>query len=76
MKSTLLPQKLKQNILQAFQELPYKVLWKFEEESMPGKPDNVEIRKWLPQQDILGILKYQKHTKSFREYLISMRILF
>lgn len=34
--------------------LPYKILWKFEHENMPEKPENVMISKWLPQQDILG----------------------
>lgn len=37
-----------------FSELPYKVLWKFEADHMEGKPDNVKISKWLPQQDLLG----------------------
>lgn len=40
--------------MNAFSELPYKVLWKFEAEEMEGKPDNVKISKWLPQQDVLG----------------------
>lgn len=34
--------------------LPYKVLLKFEDDSMSDKPDNVKISKWLPQQDVLG----------------------
>lgn len=33
--------------------MPYKVLWKFEDDQMEGKPENVKINKWLPQQDIL-----------------------
>ncbi|XP_044755200.1 uncharacterized protein LOC123314144 [Coccinella septempunctata] len=32
---------------------PIRVLWKFANETLPGKPKNVEIRKWLPQQDVL-----------------------
>ncbi|KAK5640042.1 hypothetical protein RI129_010853 [Pyrocoelia pectoralis] len=40
-------------ILETFAELPYKVLWKFESENLPNKPENVLISKWLPQQDIL-----------------------
>lgn len=38
----------------AFASLPQRVLWKWENDTMPGKPDNVEIRKWLPQFDILS----------------------
>lgn len=40
--------------MNTFSELPYKILWKFEAEEMEGKPDNVKISKWLPQQDVLG----------------------
>lgn len=41
-------------IMEAFFELPYKVLWKFENDTLENKPANVKIGKWLPQQDILG----------------------
>ncbi|KAI7815524.1 UDP-glucuronosyltransferase [Rhyzopertha dominica] len=41
-------------IMEVFGELPYKVLWKFEEDTLPNKPSNVKISKWLPQQDLLG----------------------
>ncbi|XP_049841377.1 UDP-glucosyltransferase 2-like [Schistocerca gregaria] len=40
--------------LEAFAELPYKVLWKFEAEDLPGKPANVKIMKWIPQNDVLA----------------------
>lgn len=43
----------KQLFLDVFSRLPVKVLWKYEEE-LPGQPPNVFIRKWFPQQDILG----------------------
>lgn len=39
-------------ILQALSELPYKTLWKFENETLEV-PDNVLIKRWLPQQDVL-----------------------
>lgn len=41
-------------ILEVFSELPYKILWKFENDELEGKPANVKISKWLPQQDLLG----------------------
>ncbi|XP_050312697.1 UDP-glycosyltransferase UGT5-like isoform X2 [Anthonomus grandis grandis] len=53
-KSVNIPQRIRGLLMEAFAELPYKVLWKFEKEELPGKPDNVVIRKWLPQQDILA----------------------
>lgn len=40
--------------MEVFSELPYKVLWKFEDEDLPNKPENIKIRKWIPQQDVLG----------------------
>jgi glucuronosyltransferase len=42
--------------LQAFSELPQRVLWKWEADTMPGQPENVKIAKWLPQFDILSKL--------------------
>lgn len=47
------PAKL-ETIKQALGELPFNVLWKFEDDELPGKPSNVKISKWFPQQDILG----------------------
>ncbi|EFA01500.1 Ecdysteroid UDP-glucosyltransferase-like Protein [Tribolium castaneum] len=52
-KSKFLPKEQFGKFMSAFSELPYKVLWKFEKEDMENKPDNVEIQKWLPQQDLL-----------------------
>lgn len=40
-------------ILKALAKFPQRVLWKWENESMPDKPDNVFIKKWMPQRDIL-----------------------
>ncbi|GLH09941.1 UDP-glucuronosyltransferase [Gryllus bimaculatus] len=51
----LTPEKRKV-LMDAFAELPQKVLWKFEADSLPGQPKNVKISKWLPQSDILGLL--------------------
>ncbi|KAK7865277.1 hypothetical protein R5R35_012574 [Gryllus longicercus] len=40
-------------ILEAFAELPQRVLWKFESD-LPDAPKNVKISKWLPQNDVLA----------------------
>ncbi|KAL3288275.1 hypothetical protein HHI36_002723 [Cryptolaemus montrouzieri] len=45
---------IKKTILQALGELPYTVLCKWESEDFPGKPNNVVLRKWFPQQSILA----------------------
>ncbi|XP_030764390.1 UDP-glucuronosyltransferase 2C1-like isoform X1 [Sitophilus oryzae] len=53
LKSKLMSEERKKMILNVLGRLKQKVIWKFEEE-LPGKPDNVLIKKWLPQQDILA----------------------
>lgn len=53
-KSNLLSKHTLTILLETFAELPYTILWKFEEENLPGKPNNVFTSKWFPQQDILS----------------------
>ncbi|VVC43587.1 Hypothetical protein CINCED_3A013384 [Cinara cedri] len=48
-----LPNHMKTVIIEALAQLPQRVLLKYEDE-MENKPDNVMIRKWLPQRDILA----------------------
>lgn len=43
--------------LKAFAKLKQRVLWKWEKDSLSGKPQNVKTGKWLPQTDILGKLQ-------------------
>lgn len=38
----------------AFSRLKQKVLWKYENETLPGNPDNVKIGSWIPQRDIIA----------------------
>lgn len=40
--------------LQAFSELPQRILWKWEGSTLPGQPKNIKTAKWLPQVDVLG----------------------
>lgn len=40
--------------IETFRLLKQKVLWKFENETIPNMPSNVMIRKWLPQNDVLA----------------------
>ncbi|XP_046665679.1 UDP-glucosyltransferase 2-like [Homalodisca vitripennis] len=55
-KTTQMPEIMRVLMVKAFSELPYQVLWKYEDEgdSMPDLPDNVRLSRWLPQQDLLG----------------------
>lgn len=41
-------------ILKAFSKRKEKILWKWNQDTLPGKPENVYLGKWFPQQDILG----------------------
>jgi glucuronosyltransferase len=43
-----------QMFLNTFKGRKEKVLWKWETETMDGKPDNVMLSKWLPQQEVLA----------------------
>ncbi|XP_017087039.3 UDP-glucosyltransferase 2-like [Drosophila bipectinata] len=47
------PEKLKV-FLDVFGSLKQRVLWKFEDESLPNLPANVMVQKWMPQADILA----------------------
>ncbi|CAK1587786.1 unnamed protein product [Parnassius mnemosyne] len=51
--SAALPEKTKHDLLKVLGELPYTVLWKFEEK-LDGLPKNVHIRSWMPQASILA----------------------
>ncbi|XP_076042879.1 UDP-glycosyltransferase UGT5-like [Oratosquilla oratoria] len=52
-KGEFLPTKYRNIMIEAFTKMKERVIWKFEKE-LEGLPDNVIIRKWLPQQDILA----------------------
>lgn len=54
-----------------FRKLKQRVIWKFEDESIPDLPDNVLIRKWLPQTDILAhpnIVLFISHGGMFSNF--------
>ena len=48
-----LPDDKRDDFLQAFSELPQHVLWKWEADTLPGKPKNFWTEKQCPQNDIL-----------------------
>merc|ERR1719259_1155527 len=43
----------KKALLGAFAQLPYKILWKYEDTFL-DLPKNVLVKKWMPQQDVLA----------------------
>lgn len=55
LKSTNLPVDKKVAILNAFRQLPYNILWKWENDSLHENLGNVLAKTWFPQQDVLGL---------------------
>ncbi|KAB0791703.1 hypothetical protein PPYR_03503 [Photinus pyralis] len=53
-KSDDLSETTRNAILAAFAELPYTILWKFDSDHLPNKPDNVHVQKWFPQLSVLS----------------------
>ncbi|ETN65288.1 UDP-glucuronosyltransferase 2C1 [Anopheles darlingi] len=51
--SSMPPEKL-DAILSTFRKLKQRIIWKWDSQDMPNKPDNVLLRDWLPQDDILA----------------------
>ncbi|KAF7264748.1 hypothetical protein GWI33_022483 [Rhynchophorus ferrugineus] len=52
-KGETLTEEKKKAFTGAFSRLSQRVLWKWENETMMNKPNNVMIQKWMPQYDIL-----------------------
>lgn len=52
-RANTLPVDKREGLLNAFRSFKQKVLWKWENETLPNQPANVHIQKWLPQRDIL-----------------------
>ena len=48
------PVEKREAFVEAFGKLKQKVLWKYENETLPGNPGNIMIGSWLPQRDILA----------------------
>ncbi|PSN47108.1 UDP-glucuronosyltransferase 2C1 [Blattella germanica] len=54
LRSSALPDSKRNALLGAFSKIKQNVLWKWENDSLPGQPKNVKLSKWFPQSDILG----------------------
>ncbi|XP_059478099.1 UDP-glycosyltransferase UGT5-like [Neocloeon triangulifer] len=54
LKCSEMPPVFKNAFLEAFEELDQNVIWVYDGETLPGKPENVFISKWVPQQEILA----------------------
>lgn len=54
MEGTSMPAQYLTKLQVIFRDLPYKVVWKWENSTMTDKPPNVFIAKFLPQVYVLG----------------------
>ncbi|CAG9786686.1 unnamed protein product [Diatraea saccharalis] len=52
--SSKLPMDKRNAFLNVFRKLKLTVVWKWEDEHLENKPDNVVLRKWLPQNEVLA----------------------
>lgn len=53
-KSSKMPRETASLLLSELAKLNQTVLWKWEDDRLPTLPSNVIVRKWFPQNDILG----------------------
>lgn len=52
-RSSTLPKTTINMFIRAFAQIPQTVVFKYEED-LPDVPNNVILRKWLPQVDMIG----------------------
>ena len=52
-KADTLSEETREGILRALGKFKQRVIWKYENETLPNQPSNVIIRKWMPQREIL-----------------------
>lgn len=53
-KSTELPEDKLKALMNVFRKLKQTVIMKWEDEILENKPENLYVKEWLPQSDILG----------------------
>ncbi|XP_059808849.1 UDP-glucuronosyltransferase 2A2-like [Hypanus sabinus] len=49
-----LPKQITMEIAEAFAQVPQKVIWRYDGEIPPNVGNNTLLRKWIPQNDLLG----------------------
>lgn len=64
-KSSDQTEEIRKIFLRTFSKLKQRIIWKFEVDSIQNLPENVMIRKWLPQNDILA----HPNTKMFISHM-------
>ncbi|CAG4945800.1 unnamed protein product [Parnassius apollo] len=54
LKAASMPRDKIDSILSALAELPQRIIWKWDEKTLPRNPKNIYLSNWLPQNDILA----------------------
>ncbi|XP_016895440.1 UDP-glucuronosyltransferase-like [Cynoglossus semilaevis] len=49
-----MPAEIAKQFLEAFRQIPQRVLWRYTGVPLENVPENVKLMKWLPQNDLLG----------------------
>ncbi|XP_077392528.1 UDP-glucuronosyltransferase-like [Festucalex cinctus] len=49
-----MPEKKAQQFIEAFRQIPQRVLWRYTGVELKNVPKNVKLMKWLPQNDLLA----------------------
>nr|XP_033326685.1 uncharacterized protein LOC117220621 [Megalopta genalis] len=57
-----MPEETLNVVLNVLASFPRKVIWKWEADELPKKLDNVLVKKWLPQYDILTYQYWQDYS--------------
>lgn len=72
MKVSSIPENIRNTIIKVLSQVPQRVLLKYEDEMM-DKPENIMIKKWFPQRDILCKIRYNiKKEYNFR-FIVSVQ---
>lgn len=71
LKSIDLPKDKLDAIMNTFQKLPERIVWKLEDEDIQVPP-NVKISKWVPQGAVLGKRFISKRVCSYKLYLFQL----
>lgn len=66
-----MPKEKSKIFLNVFRKLKQRVLWKWEDDNIENKPDNVMIGEWLPQNDILGNYNLYSVNSNLPSYVLS-----
>lgn len=69
-KADTMTDEIRESMLQAFGSFKEKFLWKWENETIPNKPKNVYIQKWLQQREILCKLDIRSRLSCLTNFLL------